>query len=58
MDCRPTEEEIEKLQIHQDEERNRNHYFPRPRWQVVMAWVLMLIVVLAVINLCYWQIRG
>lgn len=53
---KPTEEELEKLQAYV--EKQNEHYAPRPRWQVVMAWVLLGIVILGVINICYWQIRG
>ena len=31
-------------------------YEPRPKWQVVMAWVLLGIVILGVLNICYWEI--
>ena len=31
-------------------------YVPRPKWQVVMAWVLLGIVILGVLNICYWEI--
>lgn len=41
------------------ERRNQKEpYIPRPRWQIVMAWVLFAIVVLGVINICWLQITG
>lgn len=58
MDERPNQEELEKLQLHVEEEERNRHYAPRPKWQVVMAWVLCGIVVLGVLNLCYWEIFG
>lgn len=52
---RPSDEPyVEPLQDHVEEEKPR--YTPRPRWQLVMAWVLIGIMVLSVLNLCYWQI--
>ena len=38
------------------EQEEKRPYVPRPRWQVVMAWVLLGIVLLGVLNLCYWEI--
>jgi hypothetical protein len=58
MDEKPNQEELEKLQIHMDEEERNGRYAPRPKWQIVMAWVLCGIVILGVLNLCYWQIFG
>ena len=53
---RPTEKELEKLQALM-EEKNKP-YTPRPKWQVIMAWVLLIIVILGVINICYWQLTA
>lgn len=39
-------------------QRDPKPYMPRPRWQIVMAWVLIGIVVLGIINICYWQITA
>lgn len=49
-----TRDAYEREQLAQE----REPYTPRPKWQIVMAWVLIAIVVLGIINLCYWQIRG
>ncbi len=46
---------VEPLQERPPEEE-RQPYTPRPRWQVIMAWVLLGIMVLAVLNYCYQQI--
>ncbi len=40
----------------QPPEEDKPHYTPRPRWQVIFAWVLFGIVVLGVLNICYWEI--
>ena len=44
----------EREQLPQEPEQKP--YVPRPKWQVVMAWVLLGIVILGVLNLCYWEI--
>ena len=31
---------------------------PRPKHQIVLAWVLIAIVVLGVLGMCYWEIFG
>jgi len=38
--------------------RDTEHYVPRPKWQIVMAWALFGIVVLGIVNLCWLQITG
>lgn len=38
------------------EPEEKHPYVPRPRWQVIMAWVLFGIVLLGILNLCYWEI--
>ena len=47
--------EQERLPDAPPPEPEKQTYTPRPKWQVVMAWVLLVIVVLGVANLCYWQ---
>lgn len=48
-------EEQEHLQPHVPEEE-KEPYTPRPRWQVVLAWVLLGIVAIGIFFYCYWQI--
>ena len=38
-----------------EEPEEEKKYVPRPRWQLIMAWVLIAIVILGVINICWWQ---
>ena len=33
-------------------------YTPRPKGQVIFAWVLLGIVIASVLNICYWEIFG
>ena len=42
------------LPDHVEEEKPR--YTPRPRWQLILAWVLIAILVISVLNLCYWEV--
>ncbi len=44
----------DQLQTHEEPEKKT--YTPRPRWQLILAWVLIGIMVIAVLNICYWQI--
>ncbi len=30
------------------------HYEPRPRWQLVWAWILIAIVAVGFLGYCYW----
>ena len=50
--------EQERLPDAPPEEKPKQTYTPRPKWQVVLAWVLLVIVVLGVLNLCYWQLTS
>ena len=45
MNDHQTPEELHKVR-EEFERRQTDPYVPRPRWQIVMAWVLILIVVL------------
>ncbi len=41
------------------ERRHRSEpYVPRPKWQIVMAWALLAVVVLGIINLCWIEMSG
>ena len=42
----------------ESEPEEKEHYTPRPKWQVIFAWVLLCIVVLGVSNICYWEFFG
>lgn len=51
-----TREGMESARTEYERQEQKEPYVPRPRWQIVMAWVLILIVVLGIINICYWQV--
>jgi len=48
------EQEHDQLREHIEPEKQK--YTPRPKWQLILAWVLIAIMVIAVLNICYWQI--
>lgn len=48
------EQENDQLREHEGSERTT--YTPRPRWQLIGAWILIGIMVVAVLNVCYWQV--
>ncbi len=37
---------------------DKPHYEPRPRWQLIWAWVLIAIVVVGFLGYCYWIARS
>ena len=39
-------------------EAEKDEYTPRPRYQIVIAWVLLAVVIFAILGSCYWQIFG
>ena len=51
-------EGLDGVREHYERQNQRDPYIPRPKWQIVMAWVLFAIVVLGVVNICWLQITG
>ena len=41
-----------------NEKAQRGEDTPRPKRQIVLAWVLIAIVVFGVLGMCYWEIFG
>lgn len=56
MDEYRSPEMLEKLS--QDAQKPREHYTPRPKSQIVLAWVLAAVVLFAFLGTCYWLIFG
>ena len=56
MDERSSEE-LEYRSSHSETEE-KPHYTPRPRSQIILAWVLLAVVIFAILGSCYWQIFG
>ena len=52
-----TPEELEYRSAHAQPEEKKP-YTPRPKSQIVMAWVLLAIVIFAIGGMCYWQMFG
>ena len=50
-------ENLEYLSSH-SEQPEKQEYTPRPRYQTVIAWVLLAVVIFAILGSCYWQIFG
>ena len=46
----------EARRAYEERQEPEEKYTPRPWWHVAMAWVLLAIVVLGIVNICYWQI--
>ena len=42
----------------QSQEQEKTPYTPRPKSQIVLAWVLLAIVIFAIGGMCYWQMFG
>ena len=51
-------ERLEYQSGQRNEKERQGAYTPRPKHQIVLAWVLIAIVVLGVLGMCYWEIFG
>lgn len=55
------EEERESEQLRYESERAQKEtepekgYTPRTRYQIVLAWILLAVVLFAIGGMCYWQ---
>ena len=56
MDEYRSPEMLEKLS--QEAQPQKQDYTPRPKSQIVLAWVLAVVVVLAFLGTCYWLMYG
>lgn len=54
--------EYKSAKAQREIERNKPldapEYAPRPRWQKIIAWVLIGVLILGIAGMCYWQIFG
>lgn len=55
MDEYRSPEQLEQMSAH--EEQNHQKYTPRPKSQLVLAWVLAAVVLFAFLGTCYWMIN-
>ncbi len=53
-----TSEQLEYASAEAQRKEERQPYTPRPKSQIILAWVLIAVVVFAVLGMCYWQIFG
>ena len=59
--CMKQEKSTEQLEYASAEAQQKDEkqlYTPRPKSQIILAWVLIAVVVLAILGSCYWQIFG
>lgn len=56
MDEYRSPEMLEKLS--REAQPQKQDYTPRPKSQIVLAWVLAVVVVLAFLGTCYWLMYG
>ena len=50
-------EELEHISAHQ-QENEKQEYTPRPKWQLVLAWLCAGAVLAAFLGTCYWLAFG
>jgi hypothetical protein len=50
-------ESLESESLRQ-QEKEQKHYTPRPKSQIVLAWILLGVVIFAILGMCYWEIFG
>lgn len=53
-----SQERLEYQSSQQTQTQPRGAYTPRPKRQIILAWVLIAVVVFGVLGMCYWQIFG
>lgn len=54
MDEYRTTEQLEHTSAHASEPEKKE-YTPRPKSQIVLAWILAVIVIFAFLGTCYWM---
>ena len=52
-----TPEELERASA-QARPPEKEEYVPRPKWQLVLAWILAAAVLAAFLGICYWLAFG
>ena len=51
-------EQLEYQSGQRNEKERQGEYTPRPKHQIVLAWVLAAVVLFAFLGTCYWLIFG
>ena len=52
------EHSTERLEHLSGAGQEKEHYTPRPKHHVILAWVLLGIVIFAFLGMCYWMAFG
>ena len=55
-DC--SSEQLDYQSSQRAAQEQKGEYTPRPKSQIVLAWVLIAIVVFGIAGMCYWEIFG
>lgn len=50
-------ENLEHFSAEQQNIEEKKPYTPRPKYQLVIAWVLIAIVLFAFLGTCYWMVK-
>lgn len=50
-------ENLEHLSEKEQAPEHKEKYTPRPKRQLILAWVLIAIVLFAFLGMCYWMIN-
>lgn len=53
-----TSEQLEYSSAKAQQDEQQTPYTPRPKSQLVLAWILIAVVVLGILGSCYWQMFG
>ena len=56
MCIRDSSEQLEYQSGQRNEKERRGEYTPRPKSQIVLAWVLIAVVGFGILGMCYWEI--
>lgn len=51
-----TPDQLEGYSDREKKAEEKEPYTPRPRYQLVIAWVLIAIVLFAFLGTCYWMV--
>lgn len=51
-----TPEELEHISAENQSAENKENYTPRPKKQLVLAWILIAVVLFGFFGMCYWMV--
>ena len=50
-------EQLEGMAAQKQEIKPEKRYIPRPKWQLVLAWIVIAVVLFAFLGTIYWMIN-